>query len=223
VGRPKLHDDGVRQELLRHAIELLEREGPPAVRARRVAAGAGTSTAAMYELFGDKSGLIRAVFFEGFTGLLDALLAVPRTDSPRRDLMSLMEASREFAVAHPMLFEVMYGRPFAEFDPSTEESELGKEIYRLTVKAVGRWLRSQDSALSPVAGAHVLVATHRGLVANELAGLLGRSESTRAARYELGVETILAGLLAIAPADPASGPGNQHQATRAGYEMEASS
>jgi AcrR family transcriptional regulator len=199
VGRPKLHNDEVRDELLRQAIAILERDGPPAVRARRVAEGAGTSTAALYELFGDKAGLIRAVFFEGFAALYDALVAVPTTDDARRDLVALLAASRDFALARPMLFEVMFARPFAEFDPSQEESDVGTEIYRSCVTAVGRWLRSEGSAISPVAAAHVLVATHRGLVATELAGLLGRSESTRRQRYTLGVDTVLAGLLAVEP------------------------
>ena len=199
MGRPKLHNEQVRDQLLSHAIALLEKDGPPAVRARRVADHAGTSTAALYELFGDKGGLIRAVFFEGFAALHEALTAVPTTDDPRRDLIALMAASREFAIARPMLFEVMYARPFAEFDPSAEETEVGNAIYRLTVKAVGRWLSAEGSAMSAVAASHVLVATHRGLLATELAGLAGRSESTRRRRYALGVEAVLAGLLAVVP------------------------
>jgi AcrR family transcriptional regulator len=187
----------VREELLRQTIAILEREGPVAVRARRVADGAGTSTAALYEFFGDKRGLIREVFFEGFGALHARLAAVPTTDDPRGDLVALMNASREFALARPMLFEVMYARPFAEFDPSTEQTQVGNAIYRLVVKAVERWLSSEDSAMSTVAAAHVLVATHRGLVASELAGLLGRSEATRKARYQLGVDTVLAGVLAV--------------------------
>jgi AcrR family transcriptional regulator len=152
---------------------------------------------ALYELFGDKGGLIRAIFFEGFAALHDALLSVPTTNDPRHDLVALLDASRAFAVARPMLFEVMYARPFAEFDPSAEELEIGNDIYRLSVKAVGRWLRSEDSTMSPTAAAHVLVATHRGLVATELAGLLGRSTATRRQRYALGVDTVLAGLLSV--------------------------
>ena len=199
MGRPKLHNDEVRRKLLSQAIILLEGEGPAAVRARRVASDAGTSTAALYELFGAKAGLIRAVFFEGFAALQAALAAVPTTDDARRDLIALLATDRAFAVARPMLFEVMYARPFAEFDPSAEELEVGNDIYRLCVKAVSRWLRSEGSSMSPVAAAHVLMATHRGLVTTELAGLFGRSESTRQQRYALGVDTVLAGLLAVEP------------------------
>jgi AcrR family transcriptional regulator len=199
VGRPKLRNEQVRDELLRQAVTILEREGPPALRARRVADSAGTSTAALYELFGDKGGLIRGVFFEGFAALHSELLDVPTTDDARQDLVSLLAASRAFAMARPMLFELMYARPFAEFDPTAEETAVGNEIYRLSVKAVARWLKSEGSAMSPTTAAHVLVATHRGLVATELAGLLGRSQATRQRRYRLGVDTVLAGLLAVEP------------------------
>jgi AcrR family transcriptional regulator len=199
MGRPKMRTDEVRHELLRQAMAILERGGPPALRARRVADDAGTSTAALYEFFGDKAGLIRAVFFEGFAALHAALVVVPRTEDARQDLVALLGVSREFALARPMLFEVMYARPFAEFDPSAEEVEVGNEIYRLCVKAVRRWLRAERCAMSAVAAAHVLVATHRGLVAAELAGLLGRSEAESRRRYALGVEAVLAGLLAVDP------------------------
>jgi AcrR family transcriptional regulator len=199
MGRPKLRTDEVRHEVLRQAMAILEREGPPALRARRVADDAGTSTAALYEFFGDKAGLIRAVFFEGFAALHAALVAVPRTVDARRDLVALLGVSREFALARPMLVEVMYARPFAEFDPSAEDLQVGNEIYRLSVRAVGRWLKAEGSAMSAVAAAHVLVATHRGLVAAELAGLLGRSKAASRRRYALGVETVLAGLLTVDP------------------------
>jgi AcrR family transcriptional regulator len=51
----------------------LQAEGPAAVTARRVDTAAGTSTAAVYELFGNKTGLVRSIFSEGFDRLADRL------------------------------------------------------------------------------------------------------------------------------------------------------
>ena len=93
--------------------------------ARRVAAAAGTSTAALYEFFGDKGGLVRAVYFEGFAALRSALDGVPTGDDPRGDLVELLKASRRFALERPMLFELMYSRPFAEFSPGDEDWRRG--------------------------------------------------------------------------------------------------
>ena len=100
------------------SLATLERDGPTAITARNIAAVSGASTAALYELFGDKSGLIRGIFFEGFAQLAERLEALPSSDSPRNDVIASLEASRRFALESPMLFEVMYARPFIEFEPT---------------------------------------------------------------------------------------------------------
>src|SRR5438270_6409975 len=104
----KLRTKDLREELLRSAVAVLEQEGPFALRARRVASAAGTSTGALYELFGDKTGLVRAIFYEGFKMLAARLDGVDMTNDARADVMALLRASRAFAIEHPMLFEVMY-------------------------------------------------------------------------------------------------------------------
>ena len=64
--RSKLRTPELKQRLRDAAIEVLTREGPDGVTTRTVARAAETSTPAVYELFGDKAGLVREVFFEGF-------------------------------------------------------------------------------------------------------------------------------------------------------------
>ena len=77
--RTKLRTPDLREELLQRAVAVLEHEGPVALRARRVASAAGTSTGALYELFGDKTGLVRAIFYEGFRMLAERLEEVAIT------------------------------------------------------------------------------------------------------------------------------------------------
>ena len=48
------------------ALDTLAEDGVASFTARRIAASAGTSPAAIYELFDDKAGLIREIFFDGF-------------------------------------------------------------------------------------------------------------------------------------------------------------
>lgn len=199
---PKTRTPALQSDLLRHAIELLERDGPPAIRARDVAAAAQTSAAALYELFGSKAGLVRAMFLEGFRRLHERLAAVPATADPRADLLALLDASRAFAVEHPMLFEVMFARPFAEFDPRREDRADAVALYDLVVRAVGRWLDTVGRDLDRVDAAHAVVATDRGLVADELAGLLGRSDASVRRRRHLTLGALLDGL--ASPARPTS-------------------
>jgi AcrR family transcriptional regulator len=176
------------------AVDVLEREGPPAVTARRVAALADTSTGALYEFFGDKAGLIRAVYFEGFAALRATLEAVRPGDDAGRYLVELLAASRRFAISRPTLFTVMYSRPFAEFSPDERDAEVGVAIYRLIVRAVRRWLRDVGSSIDAREAAHLLVAAHRGFVTSELGGLAGSSPRNVEARYQRGVEVLLTGI-----------------------------
>jgi AcrR family transcriptional regulator len=186
----------VRDDVLRCALEALERDGPPALSARRVAASAGTSTAALYEFFGDKVGLVRAVSLEGFAALARALDTVPSDEDARDELVALLAAARRFALDRPMLFELMYARPIAELDPGPADREAAIAVYRTFVAAVRRWLRAAGSPLSATEAAHVIVAAHRGFVLTELGGIAGSSSANVERRYRRGVAAVLDGLLA---------------------------
>ena len=59
--------------------------------ARGVAREAQTSTPAVYELFGDKGGLIRELFFEGFRLLHSQLETFVETEDPRADVIQVVE------------------------------------------------------------------------------------------------------------------------------------
>ena len=64
--RAKQRTPELRDHLLEVAIATLSEEGIARFTTRRVAERAGTSVPAVYELFDDKAGLVRAMFFEGF-------------------------------------------------------------------------------------------------------------------------------------------------------------
>lgn len=184
----------MREAVLHQAVHLLERDGPAALRARAVATAAGTSTAALYELFGDKAGLVRAIFLEGFHLLRQQLDAVAVSPDPRADVVALLDASRRFAVAHPMLFEVMYSRPFPEFAPLATDRKDGVAIYRLVVGRVRRWLAEAGSDRDPVDAAQALVAANRGLVASEIAGISGSTARSVDRQWAVAIHALLDGL-----------------------------
>jgi AcrR family transcriptional regulator len=56
---------------------------------------------AVYELFGDKAGLVREIFFEGFRRLGAQLEQVPSSADPHADLMAAMAVFRAFVRARP--------------------------------------------------------------------------------------------------------------------------
>ena len=139
VGRPKIRTAELRDDVLRGVLDAFEQEGPQGVSARRVAAAAGTSTAALYELFGDKAGLVRAVYLEGFAELQRALAAVaPDETMPAARWSGCSWRPASSRGQRPMLFELMYSRPFAEFSPGAADREAAVGVYRTIVGAVRR-------------------------------------------------------------------------------------
>jgi AcrR family transcriptional regulator len=79
---------------------MLATEGVAGFTTRRLAAAASTSTPAVYELFGDKAGLLRELFYEGFRQLrryYEAATGRPVTLQP----LLLGDATDEVIVPSP--------------------------------------------------------------------------------------------------------------------------
>ena len=107
--RPRRYDAALRRHLLDVSSEAISRSGPDGISLRRVAADAGTTTAAVYALFGGREQLIDAVAAEGFTRFGTHLDAVTRTSDARADLLALGLAYRTSALADPHFYQVMFG------------------------------------------------------------------------------------------------------------------
>ena len=181
--------------------------------ARRVAASASTSTAAVYELFGDKAGLVREVFFGGFERLASRLGRIAESDDPRADLVTVTAELRSFVRDHPVLAEVMFSRPFADFDPGPEEAEAGRSVREFIVGRVRRCVDAGILAGPATDIAHVFLALVHGLARQEQAGWLGSSKASVNRRWALAVDAVLTGLTPSGSRAPA---GRQRRPTRAG-------
>src|SRR5580700_12227963 len=113
--RTKQRTPELRDRVLVAAVELLAEEGAAGLTARSLAARAATSPPALYELFGDKSGVVRELYFEGFRQLFAELAALGETADPIADLWTLSAAYRRFIRGNRVLAEVMFSRPFTDF------------------------------------------------------------------------------------------------------------
>ncbi|MCL3836354.1 TetR/AcrR family transcriptional regulator [Aeromicrobium duanguangcaii] len=98
-----------RRRLLEEAARILDEQGPAALSARRLAAGAGTSTMGVYTHFGSMGALVDAVATEGFRRLIERVDAVEPTDDPAADLLAAAGAYRANALENPHLYAVMFG------------------------------------------------------------------------------------------------------------------
>jgi AcrR family transcriptional regulator len=107
MGRPKLHGDETAEALLDQAERIVETEGLEALTVRRVADDTGTTTRAVYSLFGSKDALIVALGVRAFELLRTRVSDLPTTDDPAADLVEAgVEVFRRFAVEHPSLFRI---------------------------------------------------------------------------------------------------------------------
>jgi AcrR family transcriptional regulator len=194
VPRVKHRTDELRERGVATALAVLAEEGVNGLTTRNVARRADASVPAIYEVFGDKAGLVREVFFEGFRMLGDALGALPPTDDPREALDRVAEGYRTFVVANPVLAQVMFSRPFADFDPTTAEDKAGVKVRRIFVERVEAAVDAGLIAGDPTDVALVFFALLDGLAAAENARRLGRSRRSIDRRWSLAISALFAGL-----------------------------
>ena len=194
--RAKQRTQSLRDHVLQVAVAALAAEGVAGFTTRKVAEQAGTSTPAVYELFGDKAGLVREMFYEGFRRLRHHFGQLTESADPRADLAGVIAAFRAFARGNPMLVQVMFSRPFADFDPGPDELGAGSLLRELIVARVRRCLDAGVLVGDETDIAHVLLALVQGLAAQETAGWLGTSPASVQRRWTLAVEAILKGLSA---------------------------
>ena len=177
VARPRTHDDALRIRLLDEGGRLLAAEGPAALTTRQLAKRAGTSSSAVYNLFGDKSGLVRAIFAEGFIRLAHRFAELEPTADPRSDLIALGRAFRANALANPHLFDLMFGSPFPELRQSVPDSRESLSTFQALVDTVGRCIEAGVIARAdPLDLAMVLSAQVSSLASMEIKGWLGTPE-----------------------------------------------
>lgn len=192
--RVRQRTDALRERGVATALALLAEEGVTGLTTRNLARRAEASVPAVYEVFGDKAGLVREVFFEGFRMLADALTALPPTPDPLEAIEQLAEAYRRFVVANPVLAQVMFSRPFADFDPTTAEDTAGVKIRNIFCARVQAAADAGLIAGDPTDIALVFFALLEGLTAAENARRLGSSGQSVDRRWHLGIKTLLAGL-----------------------------
>jgi AcrR family transcriptional regulator len=173
---------------------MLASDGVAGFTTRRVAEEAATSTPAVYELFGDKAGLVREMFFEGFRLLRQRFDQLGDSDDPRTALVRVIEALRTFVRENPVLAELMFSRPFADFDPGPSGVAAGRAVRTFIVERVRRCIDAGGLVGDATDIAHVLVSLTQGLAATEMAGWLGTSKTSVDRRWALAIRAVLDGL-----------------------------
>ena len=116
--RTRTPSAGMEGALLASAADILESEGPDGLSVRRIAAAAGVAPMGVYNHFESKSGIVEALYVQGFERLADAMAAMAQIDDPAEALLEGARAYRALALAHPMAYQVMFLRAVPGFEPS---------------------------------------------------------------------------------------------------------
>lgn len=185
--RLKQRTPELRDHVLVAAEATLALNGVEGFTTKQIATDAATSVPALYEMFGDKNGLLREMFFVGFRKLAGVIATVPLSDDPRADVVALARAYRAFSIAHPSLSKLMFSQPFASFAPTADDLAAADTSRRALVKAVRRCIDAGVVSGDPVDVSHVLLALVQGLIAQETAGWLGKGKASCDRRWDLAL------------------------------------
>lgn len=194
MGRPREHDDRTREALLVAAERLIAEHGIGEVGVRTVAARAGTSTRAVYALFGSKEALVQALAERAFELLTEEVDAVPLTADPGADLVrAAVQGFRGFALQHPDLFRLVFlawspGVPFSASTEVTRSAAWDRLLRRIR--------RAHEAGLLGVHAVDEVAvlwdAMCSGLALREVCGALDPSDAERV--WADGLRALLAGL-----------------------------
>lgn len=172
MGRPREHDDETRAALRAAAEQLIAEGGPAAVSIRAVAERAGTTTRAVYSLFGSKDGLlVDALATDAFVFLFEEIDALPETEDVVADLIDVGRVFRRLVLEHPARYRIAFQRvlPGMEAGP-----ELTAARERAWAQLTARVRRVEEAGLlgrkSVYEAAMELNAMLEGLANAELRG-----------------------------------------------------
>jgi AcrR family transcriptional regulator len=194
MGRPKEHNEATAEALLDAAEAIIQAGGVAALTVRRVADQIGTTTRAVYSLFGSRDGLLVALGVRAFEMLGAGVRAVPETDDPAADLVEAgVSVFRPFVVEHPALFRIGFRgfvppELFAKFEAANRHALAGlvAKVDRLEqADLLGGW--SVDEAV------FAFDALCEGLAELELRSRLSLREEEREPRWRDALTALVAG------------------------------
>ena len=182
----------VERELLSAAEAVLVRDGPGGLTVRAVAAEAGIAPMGVYNRLGGKDGLVDALLIKGFDRLR---AAIDSADDPdvRTRLRDGGLRYREFALANPHFYAIMFEEAIPREHDSAEVEEHARACFGALVRAVEMASAAGViAAPNPFEAAQQIWSAVHGAVALELKGLVLTEDP--AATYGAFLDTVIRGL-----------------------------
>ena len=133
MGRPREHNEQTRATLRAAAERLVAEGGADALSVRAVADEVGTTTPAVYSVFGSKDGLVDALAQTAFEFLVAEIDELPETDDPVADLVDVGGVVfRRLVREHPALYRIAFQRIVPGLRAGPELTEARERALRPT-------------------------------------------------------------------------------------------
>jgi AcrR family transcriptional regulator len=177
MGRPREHNEETRAALLEAAERIVAEGGPAALSVRAVADAAGTTTRAVYSLFGSKDGLlVQALARDAFEFLYTENEKLPETDDPASDLIEgALVVFRRLVREHPALYRIAFQRIVPGLEAGPELVATRQRAWEQLVARVERLRPAGQLGEKPAPEAAVeFIAMMDGLGSAELRGAVLR-------------------------------------------------
>lgn len=200
MGRPKIYDLALREKLIDEANRMLETEGYHAVSLRVLTKNAGTSTNAVYTLFGSKEALMSEVIVRSMNERMEAALNRASGFCPVGQFMymagyyrvSASEAPKRFRGIFDAVKEVRHGQPaIGRIDPGM--FRLGEHIFQPMLRAAEAIVEEDGLGHDPKLIAGSFWGAIHGLITLETDGLLDAQFSEPTDLYLETLDRLYAG------------------------------
>jgi AcrR family transcriptional regulator len=173
---------------------MVQQHGVDALSMRGVAQEVGTSTRAVYSLFGSKDGLVAAISVHAFNVLREGVEGQPTTSSPAEDLIAVGLVFRRFVREHPSVFKMAFQGGQMRTHPAVRDASfaalqvLKMRIARLEEAGILQGFSVEDATL-------LFDAVCEGLAQYELRGSFPNSTVSEQ-QWRRGLGVIVDGLTA---------------------------
>lgn len=182
----------IESRILAAALQILDEKGAHALTVRGIATAADVAPMGIYSRFEGKSGIIDALWTEGFDRLAAEMAQPAESVDPLADILECGRCYRAFAHANPAHYRLMFLRGDEEYEPSPEAAAAsGRALGRL----ITRIERAQREGVMPADPALDLAQSFwsvvHGFVALELCNMVFATQPDHA--YERLLTTLLDG------------------------------
>lgn len=167
--------DALRMSILESASKLVAQGGSEALSLRKVADDIGASTMVVYTVFGNKEGLLDALWVEGFRRLWELEEGALKLTDPMERLLALGQAYRRNALNNPYFYKLVFGGQLPKCAGSEGDFDCAR-TFEILIEAVASCqkagLLTRKKAASDIAA--MLWSTAHGAISLELSDMFDK-------------------------------------------------